>query len=199
MSTCQGFKSSMTEATERPLRADALRNRGKIVTAARAAFAEKGVSAPLEEIARSVGVGQGTLYRHFPTRDELIAAAIRDEIIALKEIAASHHGENPVGELRQWLRDLALFSHTYSGLPDRVLDAAADEPGSFADHCRQLGCITADILARAQVQGQIREEVSGEDVFLLANAIAWSLQKGNDPSQLERHISILMRGIMDSA
>lgn len=186
----------MTTPPPRPLRADARRNRDLIVEAARTAFASKGVDAPLEEIAKTVGVGQGTLYRHFPTREDLIAAAIQDDVDQLVRNSDKYaHGCDPFMALGEWLRELAMFSRTYSGLPNRVLDASAGKSGSFSVVCGALESLTDRILVRAKEADQIRANVTAEDVFLLANAIAWSLTKTPGTELLDKHIDILLRGI----
>ncbi|KGJ05229.1 transcriptional regulator, TetR family [Paracoccus halophilus] len=186
----------MITPSSRPLRADARRNRDLIVEAARAAFASKGVDAPLEEIAKTVGVGQGTLYRHFPTREDLIAAAIQDDVDQLVRNSEKYaQGRDPFDALAAWLREIAMFSRTYSGLPNRVLDASAGKSGSFAVVCGSLESLTDRILVRAKEADQIRANVTAEDVFLLANAIAWSLTKTPGTELLDKHIDILLRGI----
>ena len=95
----------MTTA-ERPLRADARRNRDRLVEVARSAFAERGLDAPLDDIARRAGVGPGTLYRHFPTREALLAAVYRGDIENLaaraRELAASCP---PREALARWMSD----------------------------------------------------------------------------------------------
>ncbi|KFC64435.1 Transcriptional regulator, TetR family [Devosia sp. LC5] len=186
----------MTTSSKRPLRADARRNRDLIVETARAAFASKGVDASLEEIAKTVGVGQGTLYRHFPTREDLIAAAIQDDVEQLARNADKRvRARYPLKALGEWLRELALFSRTYSGLPNRVLDASVGKSGSFAELCGSLESLTDRVLVRGKETGQIRADVTAEDVFLLANAVAWSLTKARGTELLEKHIAILLRGI----
>ncbi len=181
---------------QRPIRADARRNRDLIVETARATFASRGVDAPLDEIAKTAGVGQGTLYRHFPTREDLIAAAISDDVSQLVQNSDSHELPNdPFAALGAWLRELALFSRTYSGLPNHVLDASAGTSGSFTEVCGQLERLADRILVRARESGQIRADVTAEDVFLLINAIAWSLTKTQGTKLLDKHIEILLRGI----
>src|SRR5688572_23642779 len=76
-------------AEERPKRADAVRNRAKIVEAAKAAFAETGLDTQMEDVARRAGVGVGTLYRHFPTKDELVRALIVDKMERMAEVAGA--------------------------------------------------------------------------------------------------------------
>ena len=160
----------MTTPPPRPLRADARRNRDLIVEAARTAFASKGVDAPLEEIAKTVGVGQGTLYRHFPTREDLIAAAIQDDVDQLVRNSDKYaHGRDPL--------------------------MALGKSGSFSVVCGSLESLTDRILVRAKEADQIRANVTPEDVFLLANAIAWSLTKTPGTELLDKHIDILLRGI----
>src|SRR4029077_12169375 len=88
---------------QRPKRADALANREKLVAAARALFAEKGTSAPLEDVAERAGVGIGTLYRHFPTRQALLEAVYVDEVEAMARAAADLAELPPWDALSLWL------------------------------------------------------------------------------------------------
>src|SRR5579862_7116476 len=104
-------------------RADAERNRVRLLETAKAAFAEKGSSASLDEIARSAGVGAGTLYRHFPTRDALVAAVYRNEteqlVSAADRLAKTHP---PVAALREWLLLFVDYIATKHGMSE-VLDS----------------------------------------------------------------------------
>src|SRR5271157_3751445 len=101
------FARAMDQTTSENLRrprADSLRNRETLIVAAKVAFTERGAEAPLEDIARRAGVGIGTLYRHFPTREALLAAVYRREVQQLGELAEQLKSEAaPVDALRRWL------------------------------------------------------------------------------------------------
>src|SRR5881398_706607 len=101
MSSSTGSTGS---AGTRPMRADAARNRGLVLDAARTAFARHGVTASLDDVARAAGVGPGTLYRHFPTRDALVLAVIDDGLTDICSLGAElSDNSEPLEALRQWL------------------------------------------------------------------------------------------------
>src|ERR1700710_2006963 len=111
-------------------RADAERNRARLLETAKAAFAEKGSGASLDEIARIAGVGAGTLYRHFPTRDALVAAVYRNEteqlVAAADRLAETHP---PVAALREWLLlfvDYMATKHGMSEVLNSIVGGASD-------------------------------------------------------------------------
>ncbi len=113
-----------------PMRSDARRNRERLLAAAMSAFTEQGADdASLEEIARRAGVGIGTLYRHFPTRQSLLESVYRDQVEALCERAVSLQGEAPAAALVSWLRALVAFSVTKRNLVAGLL-AGAEKTGA---------------------------------------------------------------------
>src|SRR5271154_1341350 len=103
--------------TIRKPRADAVRNRERVLEAAKAVFSAGGADASLEAVAKRAGVGIGTLYRHFPTREELFEAVYRREVEQLGELAEQLKGEaEPVEALRRWLRSVVEFVATKKGM-----------------------------------------------------------------------------------
>ncbi|MFR9751942.1 TetR/AcrR family transcriptional regulator [Nocardia sp. 004] len=186
----------MATSTGKSLRADAARNRAAVVAAARAAFSGKGVEAPLDDIARAAGVSPGTLYRHFPTRSDLVAATVADHVAELRADADRlDEADDPVDALVQWIRLLSDYAGVYAGLPDTVLAAGPDSEGPLSHICRSLEALTDGLVARAR--GRVRAEVDGADVFVLANALAWA--DGHDPERdrSEARLAVLIRGIID--
>jgi AcrR family transcriptional regulator len=179
------------------LRSDARRNYDAVVTAARAAFAKNGVSASLDDIAKSAGVGPGTLYRHFPNREDLLAAALVDNMRAVSDMGEHLLGEDdPLDALRQWIRDLAHQVGTYGGLPDAVLAAAGKTATALGTDCDAMTQITAALLARAHASGGVRPEVTAEDLFVLINAFAWAAdRRKHSVGETDQLFDILMRGI----
>src|SRR4051795_4372236 len=114
-------------APERPKRADARRNYEKLLAAAREAFAERDTEASLDEIARRAGVGIGTLYRHFPTREALLGAIIGEGVRRLGARAADLSATREPGEaLEEWLTDVARRIGPYRGLPGTMLELVWD-------------------------------------------------------------------------
>src|SRR5688572_32472849 len=117
----------MTEATAKPAdarRSDARRNYDHLIAVARATFAENGTEASLREVARRAGVGIGTLYRHFPTREALLEALLGDGFEALRaEAVTSLDAPDPGEALAEWLRAFGIASTRYEGLPASVMEA----------------------------------------------------------------------------
>src|SRR5712691_11624206 len=119
--------------TDRPLRADAQRNRDKLLAAAKEAFAAEGEDAALETVALRAGVGIGTLYRHFPNRDALVVAAYQHEVDALCAAAAELLAGQPADEaLRAWAERFADYIATKRGMGTALRSAAANESPLFA-------------------------------------------------------------------
>src|SRR5215213_8435459 len=108
-------------ATHRPQRADARRNYEKLVTAARDVFAEDGVSATLDDIARRAQVGPATLYRHFPTRQHLLEAVYLEEVEAISRVAADLADLPPWDALARWLREFVSYAATKRALANEML------------------------------------------------------------------------------
>ncbi|MEU4741225.1 TetR family transcriptional regulator, partial [Actinosynnema sp. NPDC023658] len=114
----------------RPLRADARRNHDRLVEQARIAFAGSGVDASLDDIARRAGVASGTLYRHFPTRSDLIEAVLGEQIAALVDLGRGLlTAEDGFDALSTWLRAALRHGLTYRGLSAAVLNSALDREG----------------------------------------------------------------------
>lgn len=156
------------------LRADAQRNRDRILHIAMQHFASRGIGASLEDIAKAAGVGPGTLYRHFPTREALLAATLQDrqaELLARAEEARQI--ADPDLALRGWLGALQDYLHTFNGLPAPVLAALEEQASPLAVSCQNLVAITGEFLMRAQEQGHARATVTANDLFLGALGMAW--------------------------
>lgn len=156
------------------LRADARRNRDRVLQTAIRHFALYGIGASLEEIAREARVGAGTLYRHFPSRHALLAAALRDrqaELLARAEEAGRI--ADPDAALRNWLGALQDYLRTFNGLPAPVLASIKEQASPLAISCQNLVAITGEFLARAQEHGHARLSVTANDLFLGALGMAW--------------------------
>ena len=113
-------RPDLTALAARPKRADARRNYDKLVAAAREVFAEQGTDATLEEISRRAGVGIGTLYRHFPARENLVEAAYLDGVEEVCAAVATHDGEEPWEALTGWLLEFVAFAATKRVLADEM-------------------------------------------------------------------------------
>ncbi|MFF9778565.1 TetR/AcrR family transcriptional regulator [Streptomyces sp. NPDC013978] len=156
------------------MRTDARRNYERILRTAVEHFAAYGVDTSLEDIARGAGVGPGTLYRHFPTREDLLAAALQDrqtQLLARKN--ELEEGVDPADALREWLRELRHHLRTFKGLADPMLGAVKGKAAPLTLTCQSMESITGDFLRRAQAADRARTDVSARDLFLSALALAW--------------------------
>lgn len=166
------------EARKRMLRADAQRNRDAVVRTAIDMFQKQGVETPLEDIAKAAKVGIATLYRHFPSREALLAAALELKDRVLLESAAHVRAmDDPRLALSTWLRALQEYLTTFGGLQSPIL-SAVDEPSSpLAITCDCLLSITRDLLLAAQARGMVRKDVSAKQLFQCALGLSWAFAK----------------------
>jgi AcrR family transcriptional regulator len=147
-------------------RADALRNRERLLAAAKAVFSAGGADASLETVARTADVGIGTLYRHFPTREALYEAVYRHEVEQLSELAEELKGEaSPVEALRLWLRSNVEFVVTKKGMSAALALAAQANSELMAFSYDRLTKAIGVLLDRAVAAGQIRSDVGPDDLL----------------------------------
>jgi AcrR family transcriptional regulator len=147
-------------------RADAVRNRERVLEAAKAVFSAGGPDASLEAVARRAAVGIGTLYRHFPTREALYEAVYRREVEQLGELAEQLKGEaSPVEALRLWLRSNVEFVATKKGMSAALALAAHGTSELTAFSFDRLTRAVGALLDRAVAAGEIRADVSPEDLL----------------------------------
>jgi AcrR family transcriptional regulator len=179
-------------------RADAKRNRELLLAAAREAFASHGTDASLRDVARSAGVGIGTLYRHFPTREALLEALLDSNFDALRARAEQLLDSRlvPQDALLMWLSDLAAGARTYLGLPQSIMAALADQNSRLHASCAAMRASSARLLDRAQEAGTVRADVTAHDVIAVAVGLAWAAQQPGGPSDaLARLLSTAMYGL----
>lgn len=162
-------------STTRPLRADARKNREALVTAARRHVRRNGVTTSLEAIAREAGVGPGTLYRHFPDRESLLAEVLRAESDELRDAFERVRTEvGPADRLDRWLREIEKYIANYRGLSAPIIEALDDhEPTSLSGTCRDILDLTEILLAEARAHGQVRPDVTAQDLLACASMLAW--------------------------
>src|SRR5215470_17960038 len=194
----QGHTMSTTDTapsapTRRPKRADARRNYDKLIAAARDAFTEKDSSASLEDIARRADVGIGTLYRHFPTRTDLIEAVYVEEVEALCRSADDLGDQPPWDALVVWLHRFIGYVATKHALADELF-AVADRDAEVFKTCRGAFYGAGEpLLRRAQEAGAVRPDVSIDDVVKMVGGIA-KIQ-GAEPATIERILSVALDGL----
>jgi AcrR family transcriptional regulator len=159
----------------KPLRADAQRNRDKLLVAATEAFAEDGQDVALEAVAARAGVGIGTLYRHFPSRGALVQEAYRLEVDALCDTAPSLLAAMaPDQALHAWMERFAQYVATKRGMGEALRSSVASDSPLFAQtRVRIVGALQLVISAGA-ADGSLRGDVDPEDVFRAMGAV-WHL------------------------
>jgi AcrR family transcriptional regulator len=176
----------------RPKRADALRNYDGLITAAREAFAESGTSTSLEEIARRAGVGIGTLYRHFPSRQDLLEAVYVGEVEALCQSATELADLEPWDGLVAWLHRFVAYLATKQALAGALLDYL--DPGSdFFRGCRGAFFSAGEpLLTRAQEAGVARLDTNISEVVQMVTGIG---KLPGDTEQIGRIVDMAIDGL----
>jgi AcrR family transcriptional regulator len=154
--------------TVRPLRADARRNRAKVLQTAYEVFAAEGLGVPIDEIARRAGVGAGTVYRHFPTKEALYRAIVEDRVEHLvtraRELAAS---ADPGAGFFGFLDLMTSEGATDKGLVDALAGEGFDIEAVMPEHEQAFKAALAELLVRAQQAGAVRADVTPADVKTL--------------------------------
>ena len=180
----------------RALRADAQRNRDKLLTAATEAFAEHGENVALESIAARAGVGIGTLYRHFPSREALVAAAYRNEVDALCAAAADLSAALPADlALRAWAERFADYIATKRAMGDALRSAAGSDSPLFAEtKARIVGALRL-LLNAGAASGTLRADVDPTDVMRVLHGI-WYLPDGPEwRADVGRMLDLVIDGL----
>jgi AcrR family transcriptional regulator len=166
------------------MRADARKNYDQILDVARDLIATGGADASLREIARTAGVGLGTLQRHFPTREVLLEALLRTSFDALARRAAElEHVEPSDTALVAWLREIVAVAHRYSGAIKLMVAAIEDEGSALHASCVAMKAAGTRLLTRAQAKGTARDDLDGADLFALVGALSWV---GDQPALADR-------------
>jgi AcrR family transcriptional regulator len=179
--------------TERPMRADARRNYDKLLAAAREALAEKDAQASLEDIARRAGVGIGTLYRHFPTRQNLLEAVYVDEVEAVSRSAQDVVDLPPWDALVEWLHRFVGYVATKQALAEELFTYTGPNPQVFGQCRSTLFSAGRPLLERAQREGDVRNDVDIGDVLHLVSGVA--KLSTLDPAQTQRLVDVALDGL----
>jgi AcrR family transcriptional regulator len=183
---------------DKPLRADARRNRERLLDAALALFVECGPDVALEAVAKRAGVGIGTLYRHFPTREALVESAYRSEVAHLCEAAEELLRERaPDDALAAFMDRFVDYAATKRGMKPMLMAVAESGSDVFADAREQIVGAVARLVDAGVAAGAIRSDVDAEDV-LRAMGIVWSLPAGQE-EQARRVLGIVMDGLRHGA
>jgi AcrR family transcriptional regulator len=190
----------MSQVLERPLRADARRNRERVVAAARAVFGEHGREAQMDDVARRAGVGVGTLYRHFPTKQALLAALIVD---AFERIAAEARRALEYPDPWEGLTRLLWYAaENLAG--DRALSEAmasdVEMPAGATAAQASLVESVSELMRRAQAAGSLRPDAEIDDIPMLMCGVGMGQSKGHRCAEpWRRHLAIVIDGLRASS
>jgi AcrR family transcriptional regulator len=185
-----------SDKTTRKPRADAVRNRELVLEAARAVFSAGGPDASLEAVARTAGVGIGTLYRHFPTREALFEAVYRREVQQLADLAEQLKKEAlPVDALRQWMRSNVKFVATKKGMSAALALAAYKNSKLFSYSFDQLNRAVGGLLDRAIAAGEIRDDISSEDLLRALVGMCYTHDQPGWQTRVLRLVDVFIDGL----
>jgi AcrR family transcriptional regulator len=179
-------------STERPLRADARRNRERILQAARHAFATEGIGVPLDEIARRAGVGPGTVHRHFPAKETLFEAVVVEHLEQLTRDAQAAMQANEAGSaFFAFLTRMTSEADAKQDLTDAIVGAGANLGSATQQLASDLREVFAALLARAQRAGAVRTDVDAADVQAIVLAAHTAQRQRADTARPGRLATLL--------
>jgi AcrR family transcriptional regulator len=190
-----------TENTERtprlstkPLRADAARNRAKVLTAAQEAFAAEGLAVPLDEIARRAGVGAGTVYRHFPTKEALFEAVMLDRVTRLVDYARSLvTAKDPSAAFFEFAHRMIVGAAASQDLVDAILAADLDEAGLIVAAKHDLNQAAGKLLTRAQQDNAVRKDIRADELMILFSGAVTALRQRPGEAHLREVVFEVLR------
>jgi AcrR family transcriptional regulator len=189
-------KKALDKGISRRPRADALRNRDRLLEAARTVFSAGGPEASLEAVARTAGVGIGTLYRHFPTREALFEAVYRHEVQQLADLAERLKKEkSPIEALRQWMRSVVRFVATKKGMSTALALVIAKDSDLVSYSSDRLTGAIGLLLERAVAAGEIRSDVSPEDLLRAIVGMCYTHDQPGWQKTVLRLVDIFVDGL----
>jgi AcrR family transcriptional regulator len=174
------------------VRADAARNRERVLAAAREAFARHGLGVPIDDIARAAGVGAGTVHRHFPTKESLYAAVLADRIDSLVALARSYRDGDG---LFRFLTGFAEHGTGNRALAEAIVRGGVDVAAELDDRSARLKEAMADLLRAAQDAGTARPDITPQDLQGLLGAVHLAVEHSGDLSAAARMLGVLADGL----
>ncbi|CAM5337603.1 TetR/AcrR family transcriptional regulator [Streptomyces avidinii] len=186
----------MAAEAERPLRADAQRNRDKILAAAVRVFTEQGLEAHFERIAKEAGVGTGTLYRNFPTREALIEAAYRNEVARLCDAVPTLLETMPPDRaLHAWTRRFIDYATAKMGMADAMRAVLVAGTNPYADSRRLIQDALTSLMEACTAANAIRSDITSTDMFAALAGIALTSAGPEQRAQAERLLDLTLDGL----
>jgi AcrR family transcriptional regulator len=179
-----------------PLRADARRNRERILEAAVRAFSEKGADVPIDTIAKAAGVGSATLYRHFPTREALIEATYRNELARVCDSAAELLADNPPDRaMRLWMDKFIDYLAAKQGMAQALRAAVASGADPFAESLDKLGTAIGSLLQAGAEAGLLRSDVDPIDVGFSLSSVSLATDAPDQRERTGRILDLILDGL----
>jgi len=194
-------KGAATELAPRAMRADALKNHEKILRAAEETFASEGVAVPIDVVAQRAGVGVGTLYRHFPTKEALFEAIVVSRLQKIQAALDSHTNDPDPGDaFFSFMREFAQQVNEKRDLFDALTLAGIDIKAQYADQLAVIMEQTDRLRQQAVLRDEIRADASTEDVVnLIMGTCHAAGQSGDDESGIFHLIDIIIAGLRPTA
>ena len=187
--------ASTAPAISKAKRVDAQRNHDALLEAAADAFTERGIEASLEDVARRAGVGIGTLYRHFPTREALVEAAYRRGLETLCDQATQLGQDLPPAEaLEAWMQAFVGYAATKRGL-GAVLKLAANKAELFAEVRARIRTAMDGLVSAAVAAGEIRPDANAADLLGAVSGVCMISDQPDWQDQSRRLVGLLMDGL----
>jgi AcrR family transcriptional regulator len=181
---------------DKPLRADAQRNRELLLAAAVAAFSRNAPEVTLASIAKDAGVGIGTLYRHFPNREALVDAAYRSELARLCDsVPVLLNAMSPDKALRTWMADFLEYMTTKRGMSEALRMVIASGGNPFAESRARLLAAFAALLRAGVADGTLRSDVDPADLMASISGVSLVVGEPGQRGQADRLLDLLMDGL----
>jgi len=181
------------------MRADAQRNRDRIVEVARDVFREQGYDASLDEIAKRAGVGPGTLYRHFPTRDALLDAIMQSWVLRVDEAVEktlAHEGP-PRDLLLRWFEEYVALISLHKGGPAKITSAMGHEESPIRTKCQTLAAANNRVLDHLREAGALRPDVDSVQMCRLVGGVATVADQGElDAAVVRPLLEVVADGVL---
>ncbi|WP_344524297.1 helix-turn-helix domain-containing protein [Streptomyces rectiviolaceus] len=186
----------MAREAGRPLRADAQRNRDKILAAAVRLFTEEGLDAHFERVAREAGVGTGTLYRNFPTREALIEAAYRNEVARLCDAVPDLLATMPPRDaLHAWMRRFLDYVTAKLGMAEALRSVVASGGNPYGESREMIQEALSSLMEAGVAAGDVRSDIRPTDLFAALAGIGLTSAGPDQREQAERLVELTLDGL----
>lgn len=184
-------------ASGRAIRADAARNLSALLAAATEVFEELGADAPLDEIPRRAGVGRATMYRRFPTREDLFVAVLRSQVDTLVDAAGSRmSAPDPWQALLDWLHGYEEIGARFRGMNARISTAVLEDASPIGELCTPMKAAFDVLFRRAQELAGVRRDISSADLLAIVSALPREPDTGRARTA---HLTVVLDGLRSNA